>query len=175
MSRASWITVVFCLLFAVGAVLVHNAFREAQERPAAQRLLSEARLREFAQALATYRAAHGGAWPANLFELMKSAHMPFGAQAVRGAGVYRYVQPSAGAVDSVLVMAADGVHVGAQAGEPWGAEGEITPVVVPSVAYVLTVGLRIEALVPEERDRRWREAQRLSPGASGSTAVPAVP
>jgi hypothetical protein len=157
MSRASWITVVFVLIMAVGALVVHREFRNAQERPALQRELSEMRLRQFATAIAAYRERHQ-AWPDTLFTLMKDARLPFGAHAVRGTGLYGYRPPPPGSSGDFLIMASSGFHAGIRADEPWDGPGAMAASDLPPVAYVLTADLRILKLDPAERDRRWSAA-----------------
>lgn len=164
MSRAAWITVVFAVIMGVGALMVYRSFRTAEERPAVQRQLSEVRLRQFAEAIAVYRSRHG-AWPENLFQLMRDAKLPFGANAVRGGGLYTYRAPPPGADDDTVVMASDRCHAAVRAGEPWGGQGERATQDIPAVAYVLTLDGKIQAVSVEERDRRWKPA----PGAPAST------
>lgn len=157
MSRAAWITVVFSIIMGVGALMVYRSFRSAEERPAVQRQLSEMRLQQFAEAIAVYRSRHG-AWPANLFQLMRDAKLPFGANAVRGGGLYAYRPPPPGASDDTVVMASDRCHAAVGAGAPWGGEGQVAAQDIPAVTYVLTAGGRVEALSEAERDRRWKPA-----------------
>ncbi len=157
MSRAAWISLVFALIMGAGAVVVYREFRQAEDRPAVQRQLSELRLRQFADAIAAYRTRHG-AWPGTLFQLMRDAGMPFGANTVRGGGVYAYRPPPPGAPDDVVVMASNRHHEAVPVGAPWGAEGQVASHEIPAVAYVLTAAGRIEAISPAERDRRWKPA-----------------
>lgn len=165
MSRAAWISVMFALVMGVGAVVVYNEFRAAELRPAVQRQLSELRLKQFAEAIATYRTRHG-AWPENLYLLMRDAKLPFGANTVRGGGVYGYRPPAAGAADDTVVMASDRCHDAVRAGEPWGAEGQVADRDIPAVAYVLTLGGKVEAVSDAERQRRWKPAQGTPPAAA---------
>jgi hypothetical protein len=173
MSRAAWYTVVFVLIMAGGAIAVHRSFREAQARPAVQRQLSELRLKQIAEAVATYRERHA-AWPDTLFTLMRDANLPFGFNAVRGTGQYAYRKPAANADQHTIIVASDGFHAGVHAGEPWGGEGDIATKDVPPVAYVINAALQIEALSPDERDRRWSPSSAPASAPTAQTPPPAA-
>lgn len=154
MSRISWFTVIFIVIMAVGALVMQQEFRAAQDRPAMQRELSQLRLSQFATAIAHYRERHG-TWPGNLFQIMQEGKLSLSAHAVRGCGLYRYRPPPSNAGDDYVIMASDGFHAGTSAGKPWGGQGEVASKDIPPLAYVLTAGGQIEALSPAERDRRW--------------------
>lgn len=156
MTRAAWISIIFAIVMGVGALMVHREFRAAESRPAVQRQLSEQRLRQFSAALSDYRTRHG-TWPETLYQLMKEAHMPFGANVVKGMGVYVYRPPGPHANDATVVMASDGQHAAIGVGDPWGAEGQVATVALPAVTYLLTVGGQVEAVSPHERDQRWTQ------------------
>lgn len=153
MNKATLIAVLMLAVLAGGALLVNRSLRSATERPAVQRLASQARLKEFAAALQAYRDHHH-AWPDGLGELLKDAHLGMMAPVVRGAGVYRYRRPPAEAPPDYVVMWSDTNHAGIARGEPWGAVGEIAKEPVPPIAYVLTAGGEVEAL--DEADFKLR-------------------
>ena len=145
MNKATLVAILMLAVLAAGAMLVNRSLRSATERPAVQRLASQARLKEFAAALQAYRDHHQ-AWPDGLGQLLKDAHLGIMAPAVRGAGVYRYRRPPADAPPDYVVMWSDTNHAGIARGEPWGAAGEVAKDDVPPIAYVLTAGGEVDGL-----------------------------
>jgi type II secretory pathway pseudopilin PulG len=153
MKKSTVAILVALVVLAAGVLLVHQNLRTAQERPTVQRQVSRQRLQQFAEALGAYRQAHG-AWPDSLLQVVREARLGFGANAVRGAGIYRYRKPPAGTADDYVVMWSDTNHAGVKAGQPWGGEGQVAAADVPPVAYILNAGLKVEELGLDEFVRR---------------------
>lgn len=149
MNKATILAVILLAIIAAGALMVNREMRDAQERPAVQRQLSQARLAQFVEALKQYRADHQG-WPDTTAQLLRAAKLPQTSTLVRGAGIYRYRKPAADAPADLLVIWSDRMHDGVAVGEPWGGEGEKTDKPIPPVAYAVTAGLEILTLTPEE-------------------------
>ncbi|HYE04736.1 MAG TPA: hypothetical protein VEL07_04365 [Planctomycetota bacterium] len=148
MSRSTAITIVFVLIMAFGAVIVAREFRGALTRPAVQRLEHQRTLAALAAALKDYRADHR-AWPDTLFQLLKHSQ-ELGLGANRG---YQYRKPAGDAPDEI-VISSQAFHPAVPAGQPWGGEGDLAPVDVPAVAYVVTADLVVRELPLDEARRR---------------------
>lgn len=153
MNKATILAVILLAIIAAGALMVNREMRDAQERPAVQRQLSQARLAQFAEALKQYRADHQ-VWPDTTAQLLRAAKLPQTSTLVRGAGIYRYRKPSADAAGDTLVIWSDRVHDGVAAGEPWGSEGQKAEKPVPPTAYAITASLEVVALTPDEWSKR---------------------
>jgi type II secretory pathway pseudopilin PulG len=166
MNKATILAVILLAIIAAGALMVNREMRDAQERPAVQRQLSQARLAQFAEALRQYRADHQ-AWPDTTAQLLRAAKMPQTSTLVRGAGLYRYRKPPADAAPDALVMWSERVHDGVAAGQPWGGEGQRTEQPIPPAAYAITAALEVVTLTPEEWARRKPPEESH---AAGSTA-----
>jgi hypothetical protein len=145
MSKATVLVLITLVLIGGGALLVNREFRDAQQRPAVQRLDSQRRLCQFAAAIAAYRDRHH-AWPDRLLSLVHDQRLGFGANLVRGGGSYRYRPPPAGAREDAVVMWSESMHRAVRAGEAWGAEGEVAARDQPAVSYVLNAALAVEEL-----------------------------
>lgn len=149
MNKATILAIILLAIIAAGALMVNREMRDATARPAVQRQLSQARLAQFAEAIKQYQVDHQ-TWPDTTPQLLRAAKMPPTSTMVRGAGIYRYRKPAADAPKDTLVMWGDRPHDGVAAGEPWGAENQVTDKAVAPTAYALTAGLEVVALSPEE-------------------------
>lgn len=158
MNKATILAVILLAIIAAGALLVNREMRDAQERPAVQRQLSQARLAQFAEALKQYRADHQS-WPDTTTQLLRAAKMPQTSTLVRGAGIYRYRKPDADAAPDSLVMWSDRMHDGVAAGEPWGGEGQKTDKAIPPAGYALTVALEVVTLTQDDWIKRTPKAE----------------
>lgn len=170
MNKATILAVILLAIIAGGALLVNREMRDATARPAVQRQLSQARLAQFAEALKHYQAEHG-TWPDTTPQLLRAARLPANSTLVRGAGIYRYRKPVGGAPQDTVVMWSDRPHDGVAAGEPWGAENQVTEQAVPPTAYALTAGLEVVALSPEE----WAARKPADDGATAGQPTPTAP
>jgi type II secretory pathway pseudopilin PulG len=167
MNKATILAVILLAIIAAGALLVNREMREAQERPAVQRQLSQARLAQFAEALRQYRTEHQ-TWPDTTAQLLRAAKLPQTSTLVRGAGLYRYRKPPADAAPETLVMWSERVHDGVAAGQPWGGEGQLADQPIPPAAYAITTALEVVTLTPEEWAKR-------KPPEESRAAEPAAP
>lgn len=169
MNKATILAIILLAIIAAGALMVNREMRDATARPAVQRQLSQARLAQFAEALKQYQADHH-AWPDTTPQLLRAAKLPATSTMVRGAGIYRYRKPAADASKDALVMWSDRPHDGIAAGEPWGGENQVTDKAIPPAAYVLTVGLEVVALPPDEwAKRKPADETRPEPSATSTT------
>jgi type II secretory pathway pseudopilin PulG len=167
MNKATILAVILLAIIAAGALLVNREMRDAQERPAVQRQLSQARLAQFADALRQYRADHQS-WPDTTAQLLRAAKLPQTSTLVRGAGLYRYRKPAPDAPAGTLVMWSDRVHDGVAAGEPWGGEDQTADKPIPPVAYGLTTALEVVTLTPEE----WAKRKPAEESRAGEPTAP---
>ena len=170
MNKATILAIILLAIIAAGALLVNREMRDATARPAVQRQLSQARLAQFADALRQYQADHL-TWPDTMPQLLRAAKLPANSTLVRGAGIYRYRKPGADAPRDTVVMWSDRPHDGVAAGEPWGAENQVTDQAVPPTAYALTAGLEVVALSPAE----WSARKPADDGAAAEQPTPAAP
>jgi type II secretory pathway pseudopilin PulG len=172
MNKATILAIILLAIIAAGALMVNREMRDATARPAVQRQLSQARLAQFAEALKHYRTEHQ-TWPDTTQQLLRAGKFPATSTMIRGAGIYRYRKPAADAPSDTLVMWSDRPHDGVAAGEPWGAENQITDTAIPATAYALTAGLEVVALSPEEWAKRKpaeEAAMPATPAPPGTTA-----
>lgn len=172
MNKATILAIILLAIIAAGALMVNREMRDATARPAVQRQLSQARLAQFAEAIRQYQVEHQ-IWPDTMPQLLRAAKLPATSTMVRGAGIYRYRKPAAGAPKDTLVMWGDRPHDGVAAGEPWGAEDQVADQAVPPTAYALTAGLEVVALSPEEwaaRKPKDDDARSEAPATSGTPA-----
>jgi hypothetical protein len=175
MNKATILAIIMLAIIAGGALMVNREMRDAQARPAVQRALSQTRLAQFARALKQYQADHHS-WPDTTPQLLRAANLPATGTMVRGAGIYRYRKPAADAAKDVLVMWSDRPHDGVAVGEPWGGENQVTDKAVPPVAYVLTAGLEVLALSPDEWAKRKPadEVRAAAPESPSATVSPSA-
>ena len=153
MNKATILAVILLAIIAAGALMVNREMRDAQERPAVQRQLSQARLAQFVDALKQYRADHQS-WPDTTTQLLRAGKLPQTSTLVRGAGIYRYRKPAGDAPADALVMWSDRVHDGVAVGAPWGGEGQKADKPIPPIAYAITAALEVVTLTPDEWAKR---------------------
>lgn len=170
MNKATILAIILLAIIAAGALMVNREMRDATARPAVQRQLSQARLAQFAEALKQYQADHQ-TWPDTTAQLLRVGKLPATSTMVRGAGIYRYRKPAAAAPADTLVMWSDRPHDGVAVGEPWGGEGQVTDKAIPPTAYVLTAGLEVVALSPEEWAKR-KPVEETKPEAPATPGTP---
>ncbi len=134
---------ILVLIMAGGAVVVARRMHQAIDNPLVQRLETQRRLRQFADALHQYQSRHL-AWPDNLFQLMRDAKLPLGLNVAPGAGVLRFARPTA---SGAVVMVSEGWHRPLRRGEVLDEAGTKAAADSPAVRYLLGDDL----LVHEER------------------------
>jgi hypothetical protein len=173
MNRAPIIGLVVLVTVAFGFALVNRQLQAARERPAVQRIESYKRLQQLAAAFRIYRRDHQGAWPEHLGDMLKEQHLGLGFSLVRGAGVYQYRKPPAGAPGDWIIMWSETNHAGVAKGAPFGAAGEVAQQDIPPIAYVLRRDLAVDELTLEQLDGRLAAVLPIAPAAG--PAAPAAP
>ncbi len=171
MARAPIIGLVVLVTVAIGFALVNRQLQAARERPAVQRIESYKRLQQLATAFRTYHKVHLGAWPEHFGDMLKEQRLGLGFALVRGAGVYQYRKPPAGAPGDWIIMWSDTNHAGVATGAPVGAAGEVAQEDIPPIAYALRRDLTVDELSLEQLDQRMSAAL---PAAQPSAAAPAA-
>jgi hypothetical protein len=172
MNRAPIIGLVVLVTVAFGFALVDRQLQAARERPAVQRIESYKRLQQLAAAFRLYHRGHQGAWPDHLGDMLKEQHLGLGFSLVRGAGVYQYRKPPAGAPGDWIIMWSETNHAGVAKGAPFGAAGEVAQQDIPPIAYVLRSDLSVDELSLEQLDGRLAAVLPTAP-AAGPAAAPA--
>jgi hypothetical protein len=163
MTRAPIIGLVVLVTVAFGFALVNRQLQAARERPAVQRIESVKRLQQLALAFRKYHTVHLGAWPEHFGDLLREQRLPAGITLVRGAGVYQYRKPPAGAPGDWIIMWSEANHAGVPKGAPFGAAGEVALNDIPPIAYVLRADLTVDELSLEQLDQRLSAAPPAAP------------
>jgi len=169
MTRAPIIGLVVLVTVAFGFALVSRQLEAARDRPAVQRIESVKRLQRLAIAFRIFHSMHYGAWPEHLNDMLREQHLGLGIGLVRGAGIYQYRKPPAGAPDDWIIMWSDTNHAGVAQGAPFGAAGEVALNDIPPIAYVLRADLAVDELSLEQLE------QRMSAGAPAAQPAGAAP
>ncbi len=120
-------------VLAGGALLVARRLHQALDNPLVQRLETQRRLRQFAEALHQYQDRHQ-TWPDNLFQLMRDAKLPLGLNVAPGAGVLRYARPTA---SGAVVLVSEGWHRALRRGDILDDAGTKAAADSPAVRYLL--------------------------------------
>ena len=154
MARAPVIGLIVLVTVAVGFALVDRRLQAARERPAVQRIESVKRLQQLAIFFRGYHSVHHGAWPERVGDMLREQHIGQGATLVRGAGIYQYRKPPAGAPGDWIIMWSETNHAGVAQGAPFGATGEVALKDIPPIAYVLRKDLTVDELTLEQLDQR---------------------